>query len=75
MTSRDHAARLEDTDQFWGEWSCGGLPREYLTKYGVRWVITPADLGKPDGVRQVFRNGSWAIYEAIPLNSVEVAER
>jgi hypothetical protein len=75
MTSQDYAMRLTDTDQFWGEWSCGGLPREYLEKYGVRWIITRADLGCPDGIRQVFRNGSWAIYEAIPLNSVELAER
>ena len=69
MTSQDHAVRVSDADQFWGEWSCGGLPEQYLAKYRVRWVITQADLGCPEGLQPVFRNGSWAIFAGNSFNS------
>ena len=73
MTSQDHAQRVMDAKQFWDEWSCGGLPREYLKKYRVRWIITRSDLGCPDGQVAVFRNGSWAIYEGYSASGAELA--
>jgi hypothetical protein len=75
MTIVDHSQRVSDAEQFWGEWSCGGLPSDYLGKYRVGWVITRADVACPNGMQPVFRNGSWAIYEGLPRKSVDIAGR